>query len=110
MSPDESSPGYKHFLIHPRPGGGLTWVKGTYDSIRGRISSEWRIENGSLSLDLLVPPNTSATVIIPGMDSSKIEESGKSVRESVGVKFVRAVDGSSVFEVSSGSFHFRGPM
>ena len=110
LSPDESAPGYKHFLIHPRPGGGLTWAKGTYKSVRGSIASEWRVENNSFSLDLTVPPNTSATVVIPTADSSKIQESGKSVGESDGVTFVRAANGMAFFEVSSGSYHFRGPM
>jgi len=110
LAPDESEPGYKHFVIHPRPGGGLTSAKGTYESIRGGISSEWRVENNSFSLDLVVPPNTSATVFIPSADSTEIQESGKSIRESSGVKPVSAENGTAVFEVSSGSYHFQSPM
>ena len=78
LAPDISAPGYKHFVIHPRPGGGLTWAKGAYDSVRGRIASGWKIENNVFSIGLDVPPNTTATVYIPASnDCPKFEESGR---------------------------------
>src|SRR5215218_7557465 len=40
---DLGEPGYGHIVIRPRPGGGLTYARGEYDSVRGRISSSWRI-------------------------------------------------------------------
>jgi alpha-L-rhamnosidase len=110
LAPDDSSPGYKHFVIYPRPGGGLTWAKGNYESVRGRISSEWKIDNGTFSLDIVVPPNTSATVYLPANDSSKIQENGRGIGGSNGVRFVRMENGSAIFEVGSGSYHFRDPM
>ena len=110
LAPDESGPGYKRFVIHPRPGGGLTWAKGSYGSVRGRIESKWKIENKFFSLDLIVPPNTTATVYVPASDASEIQETGRAIRESEGVRFVRAERGSAVLEVSSGSYHFRSQM
>ena len=109
LAPDDSGPGYKHFVIHPRPGGGLTQAKGRYDSIRGRITSEWKIDTGVFSLDLLIPPNTTATVYIPASDAAKIQESGRALSESKGVRSVRFDGVSAVLEVSSGSYHFRSP-
>ena len=109
LAPDDSGPGYKHFVIHPRPGGGLTWAKGSYDSIRGRIESGWKTENNVFSLDLTVPPNTTATVYIPASDASQIRENGRSIGESTGVRLVHEERSSVVLEVSSGSFHFRSP-
>ena len=32
---DPKVPGYKHILLHPRPGGGLTYAKATYQSLFG---------------------------------------------------------------------------
>jgi|HubBroStandDraft_1064217.scaffolds.fasta_scaffold01665_7 alpha-L-rhamnosidase len=110
LAPDESYPGYKHFIVHPRLGGNLTSAKGVYDSVRGRIAIDWKIEGVSFSLDLLVPPNTSATIYLPTADSSKIQESGREVREVAGARFVRGENGSAIFEVGSGHFHFRSPM
>jgi alpha-L-rhamnosidase len=110
LAPDDSNPGYKHFTIYPRLGGGLISAKGTYQSVRGRITSEWIVADGFFSLNLEVPPNTSATVYLPASDASKIQESGRDVQESKDVRFFRIENGSAVFEVLSGSYHFRSPL
>jgi hypothetical protein len=110
LAPDDSSPGYKHFVIYPRPGGGLAWARGGYESVRGRISSGWKIDNGFFSLDVVVPPNTSATIYLPTSDISKVQENGKTIGEGGGIRFVRGENGSAIFEVGSGSYHFRNPM
>jgi alpha-L-rhamnosidase len=65
IRPDPQHPGYKHFFIEPKLGGGLTWVKASYDSVRGRIESNWEIKDGTLTLRVTVPPNTTATVTLP---------------------------------------------
>jgi len=43
---DTESAGYKEIRMKPEVGHGITWAKGHYDSIRGRISSDWKIEEG----------------------------------------------------------------
>jgi alpha-L-rhamnosidase len=65
IEPDEAGPGYRRFSIRPRPGGGLEWARGSYDSIRGRIAVEWRIDGGDLRLDCTVPANATAMVAVP---------------------------------------------
>jgi alpha-L-rhamnosidase len=70
---DEGHPGYKHILIAPRPGGGLTHARASIDTVYGRVSSDWQIVNGVLKLKVEVPPNTTATVSLPG---GKVEEVG----------------------------------
>lgn len=62
---DALAPGYQRILIHPRPGGGVTWARGRLDSPYGTISTDWKIEAGKFSLEALVPPNTTALVILP---------------------------------------------
>jgi len=56
LNVDEESPAFKHFVIHPRPGGGLTWARGEYDSIRGKISSSWAVHDALFTLDVSIPP------------------------------------------------------
>ena len=73
INPDENAPGFRHFEIRPQPGGGLTWARGEYQSIRGRIVSDWKIENRVLRLRVAVPPNTSATVYMPGIPGRRVE-------------------------------------
>jgi len=73
INPDSEYPGYEHFTIQPRPGGTLTWAKGSYNSIRGEIATSWKIENGKFILKVKIPANSTATVVLP---NGKIEETG----------------------------------
>jgi alpha-L-rhamnosidase len=105
---DLGTPGYDHIVIRPRLGGGLTHASGDYDSVRGRISSSWKFEDGLFSLEVLVPPNTTATVHVPSADG--ISEGGRSVEEADGVKLLRAGEGETVLSVGSGRYEFSGRM
>ncbi len=66
LNPDEDAPGWRHFFVNPVPGGGLRRAKVEYHSVRGLIRSEWRLEEGRFTLEVTVPPNTSADVRMPG--------------------------------------------
>jgi alpha-L-rhamnosidase len=63
---DPAQPAFKHILIKPLLVGDLTWVKAHFDSPYGRIASQWKTEGKLFTLDVTIPPNTTATVIIPG--------------------------------------------
>jgi alpha-L-rhamnosidase len=63
---DESSPGFRRFAIKPAPVGDLTSARARYRSIHGDIVSDWRIESGTFTLKVTVPPGTTATVHVPG--------------------------------------------
>lgn len=106
INPDERQPGYKHFTLAPQPGGGLTWAKGTYASIHGPIASGWWIKDGTLTLNIAVPANTTATLHVPAREASAVTEGGKPAGEAEGVKFVRMADGAAVYEVGSGTYRF----
>ena len=62
---DESQPGYRHFFIKPQPGKLLEWAKGSYRSINGTIEVSWTRKNNVFTLEVTVPVNTEATVILP---------------------------------------------
>jgi len=68
---DAASPAFRHFFVKPCPGKDLTWAKGNYHSINGNIEVSWTNEGGKFSLELTVPANTSATVVLP--DGTKRE-------------------------------------
>ncbi|MDJ0757451.1 MAG: glycoside hydrolase family 78 protein [Ardenticatenaceae bacterium] len=59
------APGYKEIIIRPRPGGGLTHAAATIQSMYGPIRSAWHIENNRFSLEVTIPPNTSAEIFLP---------------------------------------------
>ncbi|HRN57905.1 MAG TPA: alpha-L-rhamnosidase C-terminal domain-containing protein, partial [Agriterribacter sp.] len=69
---DESQPGFRHFFVKPLPGGSLTWAKGNYHSINGNIMVSWVKEGNVFTLDITVPANTTATVILPNNKQHKI--------------------------------------
>ncbi|MEZ5105215.1 MAG: glycoside hydrolase family 78 protein [Draconibacterium sp.] len=74
---DEKNPGYKHFYLNPHPGGGLTNAKAEHLSMYGKISSSWKIEGQSTVYDFEIPPNTTATIILPGENSPRELGSGR---------------------------------
>lgn len=62
---DASLPGFKKIDVRPAEVPGFNSAGATYDSVRGRVSVDWRIQGDRVSLELIVPPNTSARVRIP---------------------------------------------
>ena len=70
---DPQKPGYKHILIAPKPGGGLTYAKAAFDSVYGRIACSWRIDDaGVFEMDATVPANTTATVTLPNGEMHQV--------------------------------------
>jgi alpha-L-rhamnosidase len=61
-----TAPGYRTFEVRPQPGGGITEASTRHISPFGPIETAWSIRDGSMELDVLVPPGTTATVVLPG--------------------------------------------
>jgi alpha-L-rhamnosidase len=101
-----ASPGFKTILIDPMIRGGLTWANTSFDSIHGKIATTWKAEGKRLTLEIVVPANTTATVCIPTRNVAGITESGQLVENVEHVKFLRQEDGKAVFEVGSGDYKF----
>ena len=106
INPDENAPGAASFVISPVPGDGLSWAKVTHRSIRGPLSVEWRIEDGSFALRVKLPPNTTATVVIPGASASDITEGGLPLAKAQGVRVLGTRHGGCAVRVLSGSYSF----
>ncbi|WP_108993265.1 family 78 glycoside hydrolase catalytic domain, partial [Paenibacillus agaridevorans] len=102
---DPAEPGFSHVVIRPRPGGRLTRVKASYESLYGAISVEWELAaGGELRLDVQVPPNTTATVHVPG---SGVRLDGNEISDSIEViAKLEVQEGGSVFRVGSGRYAF----
>jgi len=106
---DPSGPGFKRIIIKPQTVAALSAARTTYDSPYGRIASEWKREFGALTLDVVVPPNTTATVYVPAKDVASVTEGGKPAAKAAGVAFLRMEAGSAVFAVGSGAYRFSTP-
>ncbi len=104
---DPAQPAFKHILIKPAVLGDLTWVNCAYDSIHGRIVSNWRRIAGNLTMEVTIPVNTTATVHVPARDSASVTESGHPVAQAHGVEFLRLENGAAVYNVGSGTYRFQ---
>jgi alpha-L-rhamnosidase len=73
---DAGAPGFKKIIIRPHVDPRLTYARASYKSIRGEIKSEWRLDptTHQLTLNVTVPPNTSATVYVPTKDGERVEK------------------------------------
>jgi alpha-L-rhamnosidase len=68
INPDWAQPAYKHTIFRPLPprDGSLSHARASLQSPYGLVSSAWRIADGEFTLEVIVPPNTTATVYLPG--------------------------------------------
>ena len=103
---DEATPGYKHVLIQPRPGGGFTSVKASHETPYGKVASAWTIAGGRFELAVEVPPNTKATVRLPKAQLSSVTEGGTPLGDGNGVTGRRQDDDVAVVDVGSGQYRF----
>jgi alpha-L-rhamnosidase len=103
---DPAQPGFKHILMRPQPLGDLQWVKATHHSPYGRIASAWRLEQGRFLWEITIPPNSTATVFVPGQTVATVLVNGKPAERSNAVKFLGMEQGSAKFEVESGTYKF----
>ena len=103
---DSDGAGFKKITMKPELGEGINWAKGHYDSIHGRIESDWTREGDQFDWTITVPANTTATVYLPAKDATKVLESGSSVAKAKGVTFLRTEEGQVVFEVAAGTYQF----
>ncbi|MBK7878355.1 MAG: family 78 glycoside hydrolase catalytic domain [Planctomycetes bacterium] len=79
LRPDEKQVGWKHFVVAPAPTQKVTHAEGAYDSIVGRIEASWTKTQAAFELDVLVPANASATVVLPAADGVAITEGGQPI-------------------------------
>ena len=63
---DPAAPGYKRIVFQPQPGGGLTHAKQKLETAYGPVSMEWTIADGKWTMEFSIPPNASASLVLPG--------------------------------------------
>ncbi|MGC0379084.1 family 78 glycoside hydrolase catalytic domain [Streptomyces sp. SAI-229] len=63
-----AEPGYRRLLVRPRPGGDLTWARAEHETPYGRAGAGWSREGDRLRVDVVVPPDVTALVDLPGAE------------------------------------------
>jgi alpha-L-rhamnosidase len=95
-----AAPGFKEIVIHPHPDPQMTSARAEYDSVYGKIISDWAgTQAGPFSLKITIPPNTSAKVFLPVIAGSRLTQDGTE-------KLAAIEEGSYVVQIGSGSYAF----
>lgn len=103
---EENSVAFNHIKIAPQIVGDVKFAKGTYESTYGEIISDWKNENGKLTLNVQVPANTKATVYLPVNKSSTVLESGNTLEKGLGVISWTKKSNNILVEIGSGNYQF----
>ncbi len=123
---DPSAPGYKKIIIRPLtnakvlnmpenaapaaagtiPGKGLQSVAATLQTYYGEISSSWKIDNGSLSMDVEIPANTTALIYLPTNNEASIKENNLPIAGNQAFEIKEKGTGFVVVQAGSGKYHF----
>ena len=71
ISPAE--PGFRKIRFAPVPGEGIDWAKASLLTRHGTASIRWRKSSGGrLAVNLVVPPNTTAILELPGQEPREL--------------------------------------
>jgi alpha-L-rhamnosidase len=92
------APGFKEIIIHPHLDSRMTAVRAEYDSIHGKIVSDWQgTPAGPFSLKVMIPANTTAKIFLPAIAGARVMEDGNPVDAEL-------ENGSYVVHIGSGSY------
>lgn len=100
-----AAPGYKHMRIAPLPGGGLQHASATFNSPYGDIHSSWRVRGDALEVDVRIPPNTTADLVLPGPQATLLRD-GKPIERSAGIQRISDEQAMTVITLGSGQYTF----
>jgi alpha-L-rhamnosidase len=76
LSPDPAQPGYKHFFVYPLITPQLNSARAELETPYGKAVSAWSRQGDVVVLDVVVPPNTTATVRFPDGRASQVVSPG----------------------------------
>jgi alpha-L-rhamnosidase len=114
ITPD--SPGYRTIRLAPQMARDLGWASATTETVRGRVSCAWKQSPTEIRVDVSVPVNATAQVVIPkNLEMREVTvregdrpvwEKGRYVAGVPGVTGASQEGGAVRIEVGSGSYNF----
>ncbi|PWV99447.1 alpha-L-rhamnosidase [Paenibacillus cellulosilyticus] len=99
-------PAYKHFIIHPHQDCGMTWAEAYHECMYGTILSSWRKEGNIMTVDVTIPENTTAEIVLSGASIDQIQESGAALSV-VPELAVSLHQGGLTIQAGSGKYQFK---
>ena len=105
---DSENPGYKHILLSPHPGGGLTNAGVEFSSLYGKVKSAWKIEGNDFIYEVTVPANTTATVTLPSAKADQLTINAQALPAAIKESLKQTDKGVSL-NIGSGNYTFKYP-
>jgi alpha-L-rhamnosidase len=100
-------PGYRRADLRPRPGAAFTAARASHQSLYGEHACGWSVANGSLQVEVAVPGNTSASVVLPVGTPDGLRVNGQAA-DAVGLAPI--ITGNELrIDVAPGTYHFEAP-
>lgn len=101
---DPDRPGYRHAIIRPEPGGGLTWAEAELHTPYGLLRSRWELDGRRMTLALAVPANTTATLRLPVGSPDGLTIGGTVPEKAAGVSDLYVSEGRVRCELAAGRY------
>ena len=103
------SAGFEHLRIEPVIVDGLSGAEGYFDSPRGRIAVSWkRRKPDDIALEVTIPGNTTAEIVLPTGSIDAIRESGVPLAEAPGIRTLEP-GAKTAITTGSGRYQFTWP-
>jgi len=107
IRPEEGAVGFDRFWIAPTVPEGLEWVEASYESVRGTISSSWRLQDDLVYLDVEIPVNATAVLQLPTRDPMSAREGGRLITEISSIRMLpTTLPDAARCELGSGRYSF----
>ncbi len=97
---DENSAGYKNIIYAPKPANGINAASASHETPYGTASSSWRISDGVMEWNVVIPPNATGTLDFPTKKVKTIRVNGRRVSE----KFLTISNGIPKLNLGSGTY------
>ena len=76
LNPVESEPGFKRSRIAPMPNSMLAHARASIHTQYGLLACGWKLEGDAIEIDIDIPFNTTADILLPDADGVEIWENG----------------------------------
>jgi len=107
IRPEKDAVGFNRFIVAPKITDDLSWAEAEYDSVHGLVQSGWkRDDDGTYTLKITVPYNTTATVCLPAKDFESVRENGRPIDAYAEIQRLEQENGQVTLQVRGGTYSF----
>ncbi|MFI6346070.1 family 78 glycoside hydrolase catalytic domain [Streptomyces sp. NPDC050560] len=106
LDQDPASSAYRRLLLRPTPGGLLTSASARQETPRGEAACGWSLADGTLTVEVRVPPGSEATLELPTDETESVHEGGLPWAAAGGVAGLGTYPGGIRVALRSGRYAF----